>query len=126
DLFSNCYGVLTNSGRLIDATGRIPRDRKETLNSGFALVEVLFCYFSYPVGRRRLHSLFGILLCKMHSISRHSVTSVIEAQSWTVCFDRGRPPLAGWSGAYIARCVDLAAITNYLTRSSENCLNSQP
>src|SRR5262249_11970767 len=36
------------------------------------------------------------------------------------------PPFAGWSGAYIARCADLTAITNCLTRSSENCLNSQP
>src|SRR5215470_13779142 len=57
--------------------------RKPSLKSGLALVEVLFCYFSYPVGR--LHSLFGILLCKMHSISRHSVTSLSEA----------------WSGLYV-------------------------
>ena len=62
-LFSNCYGVLTNSGRLpINATGSIPRDRKETLKSDLALVEVLFCYFSYPVGR--LHGLFGTLRAK--------------------------------------------------------------
>jgi hypothetical protein len=45
--------VLANSGRLpINATNGIPGDRQQTLKSGFALVEVLLCYFSYPMGRR--------------------------------------------------------------------------
>jgi hypothetical protein len=77
-LFSGRYRVLANSVRLpLSTTNGSPSDHQQTLKSGLALIEVLFCYCVHPIGR--LHSSFGILLCKIHSTSRHSVTSLSEA-----------------------------------------------
>jgi hypothetical protein len=67
---------------MINAIHGLPSDHKQTLKSGLALVEVLFCYFPHPVHAVicYLHCSFGILLSEICWIFGHSSSS-LESRS---------------------------------------------
>jgi hypothetical protein len=67
----------------INATGRIPGDRKEALNSGFALVEVLLCYSrTQLVAARSRRTIANPLLHDVESAQKFFVCRANRIDYW--------------------------------------------
>src|SRR2546429_1009773 len=91
---------------MINVIDGLSGDHKQALESGLALVEVLFRYFAHPVHAVVccLHSSFGILLSEIRWIFGHSSASL--NRGWTALFD-----LIACCGAHELAHIDRAAST---------------